>query len=414
MGEQIQHSTSGVTAAFIPQRRTAKALGLSEFKRIPTLDGWRALSICAVIAYHDRLHSWGRVSDSLLHDWGSLGVDMFFGISGLLICSRLLAEEKTTGGISLSVFYKRRVFRILPAMLVFLATVGALGLAGILRVGWRAWWASIVFLGNYQQAALKNVFCSPFTNHFWSLAVEEHFYLLLPLLLVFWRSRSLRIVVLSVLTAAGCAWTNVYFARHHADPLRSYAAMRSDLKLYELFFPALLAVILAYDNPMHRFMRWCKPLPVFLLTVVAAVVAVHLHREGAVHMMVAPFCFPLLLLSTVYHSTGWLSRVLEHPLLCWLGRLSYSLYLWQQLLFNTTPASGSWAILQQWPLNLLCLIALACGSHYLIEKPAIRLGRYVTARRTEDQTSPPLINDASGVLVVPFCGSAYMAVGPHK
>ena len=383
------------TSVFVPQRQTAKVSGLSDMKRIPTLDGWRALAICAVIAYHDRLHSWGRVSDSLLHDWGSLGVDLFFGISGLLICSRLLVEEKTTGGISLVGFYKRRVYRILPAMLVFLAMVGALGFAGIIRVGWRAWWASLIFLGNYQQAALKNVSYSPFTNHFWSLAVEEHFYLLLPLLLFFWRGRRLRIVILSILTAAGCAWTNFYFARHHADPLRSYAAMRSDLKLYELFFPALLAVVLAYDNPMQRFVRWCRPLPVFLITGLAAVVAVHLHREGAVHMMVAPFCFPLMILSTVFDSTGWLSTVLELPLLCWLGRLSYSLYLWQQLLYNTTPAFGSWAILQQWPWNLLCLIVLACGSHYLIEKPAIRLGRNVMTRRTEDGLSPPPTNDTA-------------------
>src|SRR5215218_6546752 len=137
-------------------------------QRIPTLDGWRAIAISMVL--------WCHVSKSELAAYGGLGVDIFFGLSGLLITTLLLEEARSTGSMQLGQFYIRRAFRILPAYLLFL--VGY-----TLIRGWRSAWEAIsclLFFRNYASDAVTDTG----SLHLWSLAVEEHFYLIWPGLLV--------------------------------------------------------------------------------------------------------------------------------------------------------------------------------------------------------------------------------------
>src|SRR5258708_37016781 len=103
---------------------------------LPTLDGWRAIAILGVIICHGTTAIFGpggtyvnsRVFD--LTRYGALGVDIFFGISGFLICTRLLQEEQQLGRISLKRFYIRRGFRILPPYLLYLVVLAILGALG--------------------------------------------------------------------------------------------------------------------------------------------------------------------------------------------------------------------------------------------------------------------------------------------
>lgn len=95
-----------------PANLEASAAARRSKDYMPTLDGWRAISVLAVMLYHDSLHSLGSLSTRWFHNFGYVGVDVFFAISGLLICSRLLAEERKYGQISLKHFYIRRAFRI--------------------------------------------------------------------------------------------------------------------------------------------------------------------------------------------------------------------------------------------------------------------------------------------------------------
>src|ERR1700734_1907626 len=116
---------------------------------LPTLDGWRAFAVLCVILFHDSLHSWGTFSTAWFHDHGSFGVDIFFGISGLLICSRLLEEEHKYGNISLKRFYVRRGFRIFPPLLCYLLCAGLLAILGIIPLAAKEWFASLLFCRNY-------------------------------------------------------------------------------------------------------------------------------------------------------------------------------------------------------------------------------------------------------------------------
>jgi peptidoglycan/LPS O-acetylase OafA/YrhL len=150
---------------------------------LPTLDGWRAIAIAMVVLSHSLTTASARGGGGgflnlLTFRMGTFGVMLFFAISGYLICTRLLVEEETTGSVSLRSFYIRRVFRILPAAYVYLGTVAVLALARILVVGWADIAGAALFYSNYEESG------SWFTGHFWSLALEEHFYLLWPPVLV--------------------------------------------------------------------------------------------------------------------------------------------------------------------------------------------------------------------------------------
>ncbi len=107
---------------------------------LPTLDGWRTVAILAVMICHATdsvFHAEGSHPNAFLHAvtrYGALGVDIFFGISGFLICSRLLTEHQGNGGIRLGRFYMRRFFRILPPYLTYLGGLAALAAFGLVPI----------------------------------------------------------------------------------------------------------------------------------------------------------------------------------------------------------------------------------------------------------------------------------------
>ena len=153
---------------------------------IPTLDGWRAVAVMMVVVAHE-LVSKPDINpsiDSFALRLGPLGVQIFFAISGYLICTLLLLESDKRP-ISLRAFYTRRVFRILPPAFTYLTVVGLLSAAGVIAVRGIDIASCIFLFANY----ITNGW---YVAHFWSLSVEEHFYLLWPAILAFagWRRAS--------------------------------------------------------------------------------------------------------------------------------------------------------------------------------------------------------------------------------
>lgn len=345
---------------------------------VPTLDGWRAVAVLAVIAYHDQLRRIGPVSDSFLHANGALGVDLFFAISGLLICGRLLDEETARGHISLRDFYVRRACRILPPVLAYLAAIGVLGLTHSIQLPVAAWLSSLLFVGNYYYVHVRYAEVSLYTNHLWSLALEEHFYLLIPGLLC-WLPRR-RVTMLAGLTIASLGYA-MWIYTHPVlwDAMGGSASgFRTEVRIHALLFPALLAVLLRNA----RFRRLCTvaipPAAVVFLLVVVAMNVLPAIGLRWLTLAVIPVGFPLMVLATVLHPQGLLARALEWRPLRWVGRLSYSLYLWQQLFFidmhESCRATGVLGAMQGKWWSLLPAMVLAAASYYLLERPFIRLG----------------------------------------
>jgi peptidoglycan/LPS O-acetylase OafA/YrhL len=346
------------------------APGRSKTGYIKTLDGWRTIAVGAVILYHAKGITIGDVDFSKFQSFGDRGVQLFFAISGILICSRLLEEQRMHGHISLRGFYTRRVFRIQPAAIIFLAVVGILALVGTIHPTLPASLSSLFCYRNFYEALNKTT--SPddrYTSHFWSLAVEEHFYLLLPSLLVFGRKKI--VPLLATLSVIFFLWPPI--ADHFklfASPL---AAWRTDMALRDLLVPALLAVFLT--RPAFR--TWMTKITsrnaLILLTITALLLSQFLLKG---HLMGEITCigFPLVVISTMLHPEGWLGRLLETRPFLFIGRISYSLYLWQELFFLHRRDYSSLRFLQSAPWNIIAALLCAIASYYVIEKPMMRWG----------------------------------------
>jgi peptidoglycan/LPS O-acetylase OafA/YrhL len=358
---------------------------------VPTLDGWRAVAILGVMIYHGTTALFYPTGPYPSYhalrviQTGAKGVDIFFAISGFLICTRLLQEQRDTGRINLQGFYIRRVFRILPPYFVYLGVLALVAVPGALWVEVREWWGCALFIRNYLVPVESHGW---YTGHFWSLAVEEHFYLLWPLLLAGCGSRRARplAVLLAVLVPAWCLldshlrWT----------PALGDGSTRTDMRIDGLFWgcwAALLVDVPAYKAWLtRRLTTWAW------LGVVAVLLGLARYRP-ALETHWESLLLPALLLGTVLHPAGLAGRVLEWAPVRWVGRLSYSLYIWQQLFLL-----GSWRVtrpfplgpLQELPLSVAATFACAVASYYLVERPLLRLGQRLARAAAERRPPAPV------------------------
>lgn len=350
---------------------------------IPTLDGWRAVAVVVVMLQHasDQIQAVlgdgiGPVMDVFRED-GRFGVYIFFAISGYLITSLLLDEMERTGGASLAAFYIRRAFRILPPLLVVLAVFGLLGVLGVIPIPGDKWLGSLFFVNNYTPGEAW------YLGHLWSLAIEEQFYVLWPTILVLCRPRlALRICV--VLIAVVGVWRLVDMSFGITDSWPLFVDDRTDTRVDGLLWGCLLAMtcrradVRARVAAMTAGWRWWALL-------IALAVSQAADQGGAVvssmQLAVRPALVALLVVGTVLTPTTRVARTLERPTWRWIGRLSYSLYLWQQLFLVwdrfDVPALA-WA--QWFPFSVACAFVMAWLSHRYIERPAVALGRRVAAR----------------------------------
>ena len=343
------------------------------------------MSIAAVILCHNSVHRLGPISTQWFYDHGHNGVDIFFAISGLLICSQLMSEEEHKGSIHIGEFYIRRAFRILPPAVFYLAILVALKLAIALPVGYPEIGSALLFVRNYTLSFqhLQTIYPA-YTSHFWSLAVEEHFYLLLPGLLLFcprtWR-------VPALLSLAGV------IAIHRAwhDPA-TQSQFHTDVRLDALFVPAAIAILIRHSEVRAWLIPWLRFWPVLAVLLLAVI---SLHRPLRIAPLALAWLMPFVILGTMLRPRSWFARFLELAPLRYIGRFSYSMYLWQQLFFvshyGSEAAHIAW--LQRWPLCLIATLTAAMFSYYFVERPFLRIGHSMLANwstRRHDGASSPI------------------------
>ena len=340
---------------------------------LPTLDGWRAIAILSVILSHDRIARLGRLSSAWFREsGGNRGVELFFAISGLLICSRLLQEERLHGTISLRGFYIRRLCRIQPAALLFLTIVSILTLRTVLTLAPGDLLASFLSVRNY--LPLHAVNDSWYTGHFWSLSVEEHFYLLLPAFLLC--VIRFRLLILGSLAVVVEFWRVVVYS-HPALQFGPVYTFHSDVAAGAILLGAFAAVLLERPIWRDRCLEWLRPsVAIGLSTLVWLRLAFHHSRSDHAALILT---LPILIVSTMLHPESFPGRLLESRPMRFVGRISYSLYLWQMLFFTfyyalQPPHSRFLAFVQQTPLRYVVLLSFALMSYYLVERPMIRLG----------------------------------------
>ncbi|HEX3744949.1 MAG TPA: acyltransferase [Bryobacteraceae bacterium] len=325
---------------------------------LPTLDGWRAVAILAVLCCHA---GWPTAA---IAPYGAMGVSVFFALSGFLITRRLIDARR----VDLADFYRRRAFRILPPILVYLAVVALLGFGlRLIPMDRSQLLGSLLFYRNYLTLGRLQGW---YTGHFWSLAVEEHFYLFWPVLL--WMAGFRRARWLApALALAVAVWRT---ADAHYDwvgrfnPALRGSVARSDYRLDILLFGCTLALL--WDDRRVRALFERFGGSALAIGAMAIAVCCQVWTPPAYLTLVA-IAMALLPAATVASRRSWVGRVLELRLLVWIGRMSYSLYIWQQLFLPPEPI-GIW---QRAPWNLAAIFACAAASYYLVERPAMALGR---------------------------------------
>jgi peptidoglycan/LPS O-acetylase OafA/YrhL len=325
-----------------------------------------------VILFHGRFGFFGG-SPLLMRiaSHGGIGVDIFFALSGFLICGLLLDEFARTGDLSLRRFYIRRCFRILPPYFAALAGICAASLFAGVSITRSDLMSCLLFYRNYLPLGIDQQ-GGFYTAHFWSLAVEEHFYLIWPVLLLLAKPKRAGKVALT-LALLIFAWRQAQEHFHlSVFPAASFDA-RTDNRMDALLWGCLAAIYLPAMKRIFERIRFTQ----LWLPILALVILVEAKHLGGLWLAIL---LPALLLSTVIQPASLLSQVLEWQPLRWIGSLSYSLYLWQELFLpelHSMASPGIFHNLQHWPWNVPAILLCAVSSRYLLELPMVRFGHRV-------------------------------------
>lgn len=405
-----------------------QAAPVGKSRYVPALDGLRAFAVLAVIAYHMKL-GWAP--------GGLMGVTVFFVISGYLINGLLVAEHERAGRISLGAFWMRRVRRLLPAIVLSVAGTAALctvfnpGLLDKMRpdivpslLFFNNWWQIFRDLSYFEAAGAP----SPLI-HFWSLSIEEQFYLVWPPLLVLMyhlglKKRTIATIVLVLAVLSGVEMAALY--EPGADPSRIYYG--TDTRAMSL----LLGVWLSFALPSAAFGRSIRPhmwsrakrlgVNVVGVAAFAGLVAIVAFTNGF-------SAFPYLggiaitsVLSAVVIGVlvvprSWLAVVFACKPLVYIGKRSYSMYLWHLpiLLLTTNANSATQTPWWMYLLQLALIIGASELSFRFVEDPIRKrkLSQWIAGIGKDMQHSRKDRYATARVAVPALCFAAMCAVAGY-
>ena len=356
--------------AVIVHRMPSAGVTTRKIGHIPSLNGLRAVAIAVVVWAHAGLP--GELA-------GGLGVSLFFFLSGYLITTLLRAEYDEYERISLKGFYMRRVLRIFPPMYIVIAFVVALSLIGFLPnvMSGGGVTATALFFTNYWIIFAGHEGVPAGLGVFWSLAVEEHFYLLFPLMYIAMRKwlpkRWQQVCLLIALCGVILAWRGVLWMNGASDERLYYA---TDTRADALLWGAVLAIGFnpVYGEVRLPSKRWVGPAIVLISAAIffASSKAPGQFVLGFTIQSLASFgiFIPVILLPGM-----WIGRFLNWRPVAWVGMISYSLYLFHRW---TLEAAEYWLPdfhLVGALLGIAASVFLSWGMRLWVEKPCERLRR---------------------------------------
>ena len=335
--------------------------------QLPALDGLRAVAAFTVVFYHFGVHG---VS-------GGLGVLIFFVLSGFLITWLLLKENEKFGTVSLRDFYLRRALRIFPAFYCYWGLLIGMAVALNLRIVWGQAVASLLYFNNYYQA----IHGDPNTglSHTWSLAIEEQFYLLWPLAFLLLRKNYARMakLLLGVIITVWVYRAVLHFVVH-ADQGYLYEAFEA--RADHLMMGCLLAVALRGRFAPGFWTKMCaRP---WLSAVTASLILASNfaeyrygsdYRDTLGHLL-NPLLVAILIAQLIAFRSTALWSWLNWGWVRYLGRISYSVYLYQQVVMH--PASkvvARFGPIAELAAAVASVVLFASGSYYVIERPFLKL-----------------------------------------
>src|SRR3984957_13930666 len=338
---------------------------------IPSLDGIRAISFFLVFFAHAGLGGY------LIP--GGFGVTIFFLLSGFLITTLLRLEFARYRRISLGSFYLPRVLRILPplyvalALAVVLTSIGphpAIPFAGTL--------SQALQVSNYYQIFSASGVMMPGTGGLWSLAVEEDFYLLFPLLYVWMCPRfstNRQAAILFMLCGAALVWRCILHFYFHADMNRTYYA--TDTRFDSILFGCIFAIIAnpilndSFHGWILRQVKWMLPLCIVVL--LGTFLARSDDFRDTLRYPLQGLALIPLFIAAIHYQKTWPVRFLNLTFMRFLGVLSYSLYLCHSIIMEYVATAWTINPVLSGAISLACALGFATLVHYWIERPCTRL-----------------------------------------
>jgi len=350
-------------------------------KRIyfPELDGLRFLAFLLVFFHH---RDWFPVpAFSFIHEIGWIGVDLFFALSAFLFTKLLIAEYKKTETISIKKFYIRRIFRIWPVyfLMIGISLLYYISIDGqtLATIEPKRLWGLFTFTDNIV-TAFNGYTPLPFINPLWTISYEEQFYIFIPLLILFLVKvntvKKIIFLVSAYLLFTGFKLTLIYFQTPHPAiwvlPISHFESI-------------LFGIVIGF-NGFDFLTKRVKPflilaLSFFFLYLYTKSTPLNATSPGLIlTYLFIGLSTSFVLLAVI--KSSYLKVVLSHPILVFLGKRSYGLYVFHQMA-NTTLGDyvlGNLKIIPHTPIaTLLCsliiTIVLAIFSYFLLEKPFLIL-----------------------------------------
>ena len=365
----------------------------NEPRRISGLDGLRGIAVLFVLLEH------GCYSFLKL-DWpvapyignGALGVNIFFVLSGYLIYELSAREFEKTGAFNWKAFYLRRILRIFPCFYSYLAVVLILAGLGLLTLTRPVIFSVATFSLNYRHvwdhsSELYNYYV---VGHYWTLALEEQFYLTWPLLMFLLPRKRLLPLMVAVIALAPFIRVFCYF---FTPGSRAQIGMMFHTGFDSIAMGVLLGELCRRPQWKARLQTlarnpWVLAGSGIFLVLVSPWLVIHLKGNYSITIgkTLELMCIAIIIIAAASASSPRLSAVLNWRPLMFIGVLSYSLYVWNPLFLNM---QTHW-ILNVFPLNFIGLFAAGAFSYYLIERPVLRLKERLRRRATPINSPDPL------------------------
>jgi peptidoglycan/LPS O-acetylase OafA/YrhL len=332
--------------------------------RIPSLDGMRGICILLVLGSHT-VGSSNFPKFYFLGGLAAIGLVVFFVLSGFLITTVLMREQGRSGTISLKNFYIRRFLRIFPVAYLYIAVIALLSFLGIIGLRPHDLGFAVSYLMDFHHDRAW------YLGHLWYLTVEEQFYLLWPATIVILGFR--RGFFLAIAALAFIPFSRIAISR-------LLPTMSTSFEVPDGTASILTGCVLALS------FQWMTSKRVFISHLFSiallGAVALRLYTWNvgySVHGL--SYVINILIALAVFRCIAIpgdrLGRILNSRALMFVGGLSYSIYVWQQLFLPPVPPGSSF------PLNLIAAIATALCSFYLIERPCLKLKNRFTRTKFE-------------------------------
>ncbi len=335
----------------------------------PEIDGLRALSVFSVIIYHAKI----TISGNIFLQGGFLGVDIFFVISGYLITSIILTEIETTNNFVFSHFYERRVRRILPALLT--VTLFSIFIAYFVLLPnqlidfFQSVISSLFFYSNYFFYFIGEQYNAPPSLlvpllHYWSLGVEEQYYIIYPLFIYFLFKKNFKLIFFS-LCIIFCL--SFFSSIINVNPVFNFFSLHT--RIWELLAGGIIAYLM-----FKKVYIGSKKISSFLiyLGLILIILSLFLINDSHNHLALKtlPAIIGVSLIIFCSNKENFLIKILSLKFITFFGLISYSLYLWHYPIFSYARITG---LIQNDLINKiiigLSIIILSILSYYFIERP---------------------------------------------